>query len=208
MLWCAIRYSGPVRIRMIFQSCGGVFVKFGQMLALRSDIVSVPLAFELLNLLENLPPTPTSKIRDHIERELGQSIDSIFASFEDTPLAIASFAQVHRASLHDGRNVVVKVQKPLIADIVKIDLGILHIVAILIDIFSSHRPISLRSVYKEFSVWTLRELDYELEAEAIEKFTGLMTLPFVKAPSVVREYTATGVLTESYISGISVAKRL
>lgn len=206
ILWCGLRYTGPRRVRMMFQECGGAFVKIGQMLALRSDIVFDALAFELLHLLERLDPIPVKEIRRVIEQELGDSVENIFAWFDDYPLAVASFAQVHRAQLRDGYEVIIKVQKPSVARQVRQDLKILKLGALVIDSIVAPHPISARAIFREFSDWTLKELDYTQEAENIERFQKQNRIQWVKAPAVLRQYTTSRVLTEEYLEGITMGE--
>ena len=203
-----IAYSGPVRVRMIFQKCGGIFVKFGQMLALRADVLPTPIAYELLNLLEHLPPISTKKIRQTIEKELQAPVEHLFPWFDNTPLAVASFAQVHQAKLPDGRTVIVKVQKPWIDNMVSVDLKILKLLAAVLDAVLGHRPITMREVIKEFSLWTMQELDYIREAETVEQFHACMTLPWVTAPYIMWQYTSKRVLTETYMEGMSLSNHI
>ncbi|MEK7583249.1 MAG: AarF/UbiB family protein [Patescibacteria group bacterium] len=191
---------------MMFQQCGGAIIKLGQMLALRADVVSVPLAFELLNLLEHMPSVSTDQIRVIIAHELGAPVENLFPWFEEIPLAVASFAQVHRAQLSDGRIVIVKVQKPMIAHQVAEDLEILAILAKLSDMLIPRLPISTTSLVKEFSEWTLRELDYEMEARNVEFFRQQNNRPEVHIPEVIWDYTTSRVLTEEYIEGSSMAE--
>ena len=114
-------HTGPRTLRWYFETCGGGYVKIGQLLATRYDLLRVEYTDELGRLLDSLRPVPTPKTTHEIERGLGQPLEELFASFESQPLATASLAQVHGAVLHDGDEVVVKVLKPRIDEQVRID---------------------------------------------------------------------------------------
>ena len=172
---------------MMFQTCGGAWVKLGQMLALRADIVSVPLAFELLNLLENLPAV-------------------YIPGFDDRPIAVASFAQVYRTQLPDGTDVIMKVQKPGIAELVATDLKIMKFLARMVDVFTPLHILSAQEIVQEFAAWTERELDYELEAQNTEFFRTKNTLPWVKIPKIISLHTTKHALMEEYMPGVSMAQ--
>src|SRR5262245_41988724 len=114
--------AGPRVLRWYFEACGGGYVKIGQLLATRYDLLPVAYTEELGKLLDSLRPVPTPTIVQEIERGLGRPVSEAFASFEPEPLATASLAQVHGAVLADGDEVVVKVLKPGISDRVRVDL--------------------------------------------------------------------------------------
>jgi ubiquinone biosynthesis protein len=113
-------------LRDALQEAGGIFVKFGQVLSVRSDLLPATVAFELTSLQDEVTAIPAAVVRDTIERELGQPLEQIFSAFDDHPLAAASLAQVHCAVLRSGEHVVVKVQRPGIDVHVERDLAILR----------------------------------------------------------------------------------
>jgi len=153
------------RIRSALEDLGPIFIKFGQMLSTRKDLLPDEIAEELSYLQDNVPPFPGDKARAIIEKAYGQSIDEMFSCFDETPLASASIAQVHAATLKDGTEVVVKVLRPNILPIIKRDIGLLFIIATLAERYSSEarrlRPIEIVSEYQKT---ILDELDLMREA--------------------------------------------
>ena len=178
---------------MIFQNLEGVFIKLGQILALRSDIVSGPLALELLNLLDQANQIPWKTVREVISHELSGKPKEVFLEFEETPIAAASFAQIHRAKTWDGEAVIVKVQRPEILKQIEIDFLLLRRFARLIDWFWSS-PVKARKIISEFEAWTKQELDYIQEGKNCEALGG---------PKVFWQYTTKRILVEEFVEGVS-----
>ncbi|MBW2650155.1 MAG: AarF/ABC1/UbiB kinase family protein, partial [Deltaproteobacteria bacterium] len=121
------------RLRMALEELGPTFVKMGQILSSRPDLIPVEFIEELSKLQDSVPPFPFSQVREIIEAELTSPIDEIFQNFEETPLAAASIGQVHRAQLKNGEDVIVKVQRPGIRATIEVDLEILLHLATLIE---------------------------------------------------------------------------
>jgi len=119
----------PVRIRQALEDLGPIFIKFGQLLSTRRDLLPDDLAVELAKLQDRVPPFPGSEARALIERSWGKPIEAVLDGFDEQPLASASVAQVHTARLKDGREVVVKVLRPGIERVIRRDIGLLYIVA-------------------------------------------------------------------------------
>ena len=126
--------AGPRILRWYFQTCGGGYVKVGQLLATRYDLLRAEYTEELGKLFDSLPPVPTARITQVIERELGRPPADVFAAFDSQPIATASLAQVHGAVLANGDEVVVKVLKPGISDRVRIDLTFLRLTARVVNV--------------------------------------------------------------------------
>lgn len=195
-----------VRLRRAFERLGPTFVKFGQLLSMRTDIIPDAFVKEFSKLQDNvghLRPGVAEKI---VESELGVSIENIFSSFDTEPLAAASLAQVHRATLKDGTVVAVKVKRPGVDSIVKKDV---HIVAYLAHMLEKYVPESLRfrpaRVAREFSFWTLQELDFEIEAANIDRFrTNFLEDNWVVIPHVYWDYTTKSILVTELIDGVKV----
>ena len=130
--WNWVRGHQPpraVRIRRALEDLGPIFVKFGQIVSTRRDLLAEDISDELANLQDRVPPFPGTLATEIIERSLGRSIGELFAEFSEEPLASASIAQVHSARLRDGREVVVKVVRPGIAGTIRSDVGLLYLVA-------------------------------------------------------------------------------
>src|SRR5262245_60636060 len=149
-------FTTEQRIRMAFEELGPTFIKLGQVLATRPDLIPMSLVEELRLLQDRVPPFPAVQARAEIERELGHAVEELFASFDDTPLAAASIAQVHRAVLRDGSSAVVKVRRPGLEAVIANDLDILSaFAAFLEDNVPETRQYSPRAIADEFrrSIW-------------------------------------------------------
>jgi ubiquinone biosynthesis protein len=163
--------STAVRIRLALSELGTTFIKFGQMLSTRPDLVGQDVAAELTHLQSQTPPDPAGAAEATIQRELGSSPTTLFASFEPTPFASASIAQVHHARLHSGENVVVKVQKDGIESCVEADLSMLADLAALaerhVDDLKPYHPVA---VVRQFTKMMRAELDFLRELRNIQQF--------------------------------------
>ena len=159
------------RVRLAFTELGTTFIKLGQVLSTRPDLVGPEMARELAHLQTDAPADPPETVRATIEAEFGKPLDTLFAQFEDAPLASASIAQVHRARLHTGEDVVVKVQHAGIADKIMPDLDILAGLAELAEKHSAQvRPYQPSAVVRQFRRTLLRELDFTFERRNLEEF--------------------------------------
>jgi len=153
------------RLRMALQDLGPVYVKFGQILSTRRDLLPSDIADELALLQDRVPPFPGEEARDIIEKALGKPVDEVFASFDTTPLASASIAQVHPATLHDGREAVVKVVRPGIDKQLGKDIDLLKTIARLADKFMQNgAQVQPLEVVREFETVVFDELDMQREA--------------------------------------------
>lgn len=195
------------RIRFTLSELGTTFIKFGQMLSTRADLVGPELADELVRLQDDAPADPPAVVRATVEKELGTQLEERFAVFDLQPLASASIGQVHRARLKDGRAVVVKVQHPGIDARVRNDLEILLGLAQLAEHqLPELRPYQPRATAAEFQRVLLRELDFGREARNLEQFaTNFADDPDVRFPVPVRDYSTGRVLTMELLDGIKVA---
>ena len=154
-----------VRIRRALEELGPIFVKFGQMLSTRRDLLADDIAIELTKLQDRVPPFPGAESRAIIEKALGKPVGELFDHFEETPHASASIAQVHLARLHDGREVIVKVVRPHIGKIIGRDIGLLYVVAGLAEHYwSEGRRLRPREVVAEYEKTINDELDLLREA--------------------------------------------
>lgn len=192
------------RVRMALTELGTTFIKLGQMLSTRADLLGPELTEELSQLQANVPPDPSAVARATIEAELGQPIEQLFASFEDTPLAAASVAQVHAARLHTGHSVVVKVRRAGVAEQAATDVEIVQALA---ELLEQHSP-ALRSyqplaVVRQFRRTLLRELDLTYERQNQEEFArNFANDPTVCIPELFSELCSHQVVTMQRLDGI------
>jgi ubiquinone biosynthesis protein len=197
--------SREARIRLVLTELGSTYIKFGQMLSTRGDLVGPALARELAQLRSNTPPDPPAVVRATIEAELGKPLDAVFSQFEEKALASASIGQVHQAVLLSGQAVVVKVQRAGIAEKVAGDLDIM---AGLADLVHNHVP-ALRgyqpvAAVREFRRTLLNELDFSCERRNLEEFErNFIGDPTVHFPKVYPELCTRRVLTMERLVGIS-----
>jgi ubiquinone biosynthesis protein len=192
-------------LRDTLQDAGGIFVKFGQVLSTRADLVSPPVAEALSSLQDHVTPVPATEIRQIIEQELGRRVDQLFATFDDEPLAAASLAQVHRAVLTSGEEVAVKVQRPGIDAHVERDLRILlNLASSIEDGAAWTRHIGIGALARGFATNLREELDFRLEASHLATIhSAMITCPTIQIPKPYLELTTTRVLVEERIYGHS-----
>lgn len=159
------RMSAPERLRLVFEELGPTFIKFGQVLACRPDMLPLEYSREFLKLMDSVSPFPSSEARKIVEEELKAPISGLFASFDDVPVAAASIAQVHRATLPDGSSVMVKVQRPHIDHLIDRDISIMRWLAELLDArVPELSPYNVPGIVDEFAHTIKRELDFFIEA--------------------------------------------
>lgn len=196
------------RIRLAFTELGTTFIKLGQVLSTRADLVGPELAKELSKLQSDNPADPPEVVRHIIETELGKPPEALYAEFDEKPLGSASIAQVHIAKLESGEPVVVKVQHPGIEDTIQRDLEVLGFLAGIAEKASAelrlYRP---RAMIAEFRRSLLRELDFERERRNLEAFTrNFADDPTVHFPKPYRELTTKRVLTMERLDGNPIAR--
>lgn len=196
------------RVRMALEELGPTFVKMGQVLSTRPDLIPVEFIDELSKLQDEVPPFPFVEAREIIEAELKSPIEDKFEKFDETPLAAASIGQVHRARLKEEEDVIVKVKRPGIRKIIEVDLEIMLHLAVLIERhveeWGIYRP---TKIVEEFSRTLGKEIDYTIEASNTERFARqFVGNPMVYVPRIFRELTTKRILTMEYVDGIKASK--
>jgi ubiquinone biosynthesis protein len=196
-----------VRIRQALEDLGPIFVKFGQIISTRRDLLPDDIAIELARLQDQVPPFADSVSRQIIEKAFGQSVEELFESFESTPFASASIAQVHGAVLHNGKRVVVKVLRPNIRPVIERDIQLLYVIAAGIE-RHWHTGKQLRpvEVVREFEKTILDELDLMREAaNASQLRRNFRDSSLIYVPEVYWEYTRQDVMVMERIHGIPIS---
>jgi ubiquinone biosynthesis protein len=191
-----------VRLRQTLDDLGPTFVKFGQLLSTRSDILPESVLAELQKLQDTVRPMPTGAAQAIVERELGAPVEEVFTRFDPEPLGSASIGQVHRAVLRDGEIVAVKVQRPEAPGRVESDLELMREFADFLDRrFGRRIFVDVRGLVAEFETVIRRELDYTAEAENARRFAVNFAGTPVVIPRVHLEYSTSRVLTLQHIEG-------
>jgi ubiquinone biosynthesis protein len=190
------------RLRRALDDLGPTFVKFGQLLSTRSDILPESVLRELQDLQDTASPVPLATVRAVVERELGSPMEELFESFDPVPLGSASIGQVHRAELRGGEIVAVKVQRPEARARVAADLDLMRDFAAFLDRrFGRRIFVDVRGLVAEFEVVIRRELDYAMEAENARRFAVNFAETPVVVPEVYPGLSTGSVLTTGYIEG-------
>jgi len=199
----ANKEPGPVRTRLAFERLGGAWIKLGQMLALRYDILPAAYCDELFKLLNQVAPFPYEDVRQIIRQELGAEPEVVFRSFSTESFAGASIGQVHRAVLHNGDVVAVKVQRPGIRATLQADIDLMYGMSWLLDWVHLFGVTRSRDVIDEFARWTADEVDYMVEArQAVLLWEHARGDRYERIARVYRDYTTSRVLTTELIEGI------
>lgn len=194
------------RLRIAFEKLGPSFIKLGQILSLRPDVIPESYCRELEKLQSQAPAFSFREVEKTISDELKKPIEEIFSSFEKKPFAAASLAQVHKAVLKTGEVVAVKIQRPDIKPVIENDIHILFFIAHLFKKYipesRNYRPVKL---VKEFASWVLRELDFTVEATNADHFRAILKdYPTVKIPEIYWDYSSKRVLVMEFIDGVKV----
>ncbi len=194
-------------LREMLDELGPTFVKFGQLLSTRPDVVPPDIIAELRGLQDDVRPFPFADVERTIAEELGQPIERLFTEFEETPLAAASIGQVHRATLPNGKRVIVKVQRPNAPRQIEADLALMYQAARLAkERIRALDFIDANEIVDEFSRSIRQELDYRLEGRNADAFhRNFAGHPHVAVPKVYWSYTRTRVLTLEYLDGVQLA---
>jgi ubiquinone biosynthesis protein len=189
-----------VQLRRRLERMGATYVKLGQLLALRRDLLPDHVTRELSKLLDRLPAIPYARFLELVKRELGRDPFEVFSYIEVRPLGSASIGQVHRAGTHDGEAVILKLVKPGIRELLRRDLALLAGVGRLIDWLLPR--FQVRRAIAEFGYYVSREVDLEREADNAEVFAAnFADLEGVVFPRILRPYTTRNLLCQEYLRG-------
>ncbi len=196
------------RLRLAIEELGPTFIKLGQMLSLRSDLIPDIFVSEFRKLQDEVPPFPDYEVQEIIQSQLGSPVDKLFRSFSNKPIAAASIAQVHRAVTFNNEQVAVKVQRPNIKEIIETDLDILFNLAYLAEKYiPSSKDYNPLEIVKEYSINIKKELDFFNERRNIDLFRKIFredgTVYILK---VYPDLSSDRVLTMEYINGIKASE--
>ena len=196
------------RLREMLDELGPTFVKFGQLLSTRPDVIPPDIVIELRGLQDAVTPFPYEQVREVVEAELGLTIEQAFVEFDEIPIASASIGQVHRAVIPDGREVALKVQRPAAARQIEADLGLLYQAAkILRERVRALEFMDPRELVDEFARSIRLELDYGHEARNAAAFRrNFAREPGVVVPEVIRRYSTGRVLALEFLHGTKVSE--
>jgi len=191
----------PVQLRRRLEILGPTFTKLGQIMAIREDLLPDVITEELDSLMDHLPPIPFEQVKAIVERDLEQPVEKAFEKIDPDPLGSASIAQVHRAEVQQGDEVVIKVIKPGIRDVITSDLKLLEIFGVFLQwILPRYQP---KQIIEEFSAYTRREIDFDYEADHAEIFSAnFQDVEGIVFPDVYRKLSTGDVLTMEYLGGI------
>ncbi|MGD9343920.1 MAG: AarF/ABC1/UbiB kinase family protein, partial [Desulfuromonadales bacterium] len=201
------RLSQPQRLRMAMEELGPTFIKLGQLLSTRPDVLDQEFIQEFSKLQDEVPAVALEQIKTQIRRELGYPADELFAEFSEQPLAAASIAQVHRGKLRSGEEVVFKIRRPGISKIVETDIDVLMGLAYLIEqhvpAIAIYDPVGL---VKEFRRSISREMNFTREGRTVERFAvNFADSTTVYIPKIFWDYSGEIVLTMEYVPGIKIS---
>ena len=198
----------PAELADDLEALGPTYVKLGQVLSSRPDILPKPYLDALARLQNQVQPFPYEEVEAIVQAELGVRISKAFSSFDPVPIAAASLGQVHAAALRDGREVVVKVQRPNIVRQVSDDFEVLAQIATFLDRHTeAGRRHRFAEILEEFRLTIHQELDYEREAQNLEAMArNLAEFDLITIPSPIRDYCTKRVLTMEYVSGVKINK--
>jgi len=197
----------PQRLRKALEELGPTYIKLGQVLSTRPDLIPVEFTEELSKLQDSVPPFPFADAETIIQRELGAPASDVFDRIDTEPAASASIGQVHRARLKNGEEAAVKIQRPGIRAVIEVDLEImLHLATLAerhVEELALHKPVT---IVEEFARTLEKEIDFRIEAANIDRVAqGFLGDPTVYIPTVFREFSTAAVLTTEYVEGIKIS---
>ena len=197
----------PRRLRLVMEQLSGTFVKLGQLLSLRADLIPKEYAQEFSKLQDEVKPFKFEKVKEIIEKEFHKPLSDLFLKIDPVPIAAASVGQVHKAMLNDCKIVAVKVQRPKINEIFETDIALLYHLAYLLEkYYPELKDYNFTEIVKEFEEYTKNELDYMYEARNIDIFYNNFKNDPIKIPKVYWNYTTKRVLTMEFIKGVKITQ--
>jgi len=196
-------HSNEKRLRLTLERLGPTFIKFGQVLSIRPDLIPKNYIKELEKLQDDIPPFSYEEVKEQIKNELGKDINKIFPSFDKKPIAAASISQVHKATLKDGAQVAVKIQRPDVHKLMRTDIELMFYFSKLLE---KHIPKIRRygpvQIVEEFAKWTEKELDFKKEAINAKRFARDFSKDNrVHIPKIYDEFTTNKILVMEFIEG-------
>ena len=200
--------SVPLRIRKVLEELGPAYIKLGQMLSTRPDLVGMEIAEELQKLRDNTPTTPFDEMKDVIESELGSPIEEIYSEIDENPIGSASIGQVYKARLRStGEYVAIKVQKPNSYEIIKSDVQIMNFLANNVNRFLSRsRTYNLPAMVDEFERSIFKELNYMEEVMNMQNLSNnFKAVRYIKIPKAYTDFCSKKVITMELIKGVEVS---
>ncbi len=195
--------SIPVRLRRVMENAGGAFVKVGQMLSLRSDLIPQEYCDEFAKLQDEVKPFPFSQVKTILQEEYKRPLKEIFLEIQEKPVASASMAQVHKARLKSGEWVAIKVQRPNLEKVFAADIDLLNYIAEEVEKYiPSLHQFKPKVIAEEFEKYTKKELDFLAEAKNIEVFyEHYKYSPIIKIPKLYMELSTSKVIVMEFIDG-------
>lgn len=196
-------------LKRFFEEAGGSFIKFGQLLALRVDILPKEYSLDMLDLLDNVRPFSYNDVKEVFLADLGATPEKIFKDFQKEPFASGSFGQVHAAKLEDDTIIAVKIMRPGIEERVQADFIMITVLAFLADYFFRVASLSWQEFADEFKQWTLKELDYQIEAEHAERMAkNMRDNTVIVIPKIYERLSTKRILVQEYIEGFHLSRVL
>ncbi|MEC9283127.1 MAG: AarF/ABC1/UbiB kinase family protein [Bdellovibrionota bacterium] len=196
-------FTTAERLRMALESLGPTWIKFGQMLASRPDLVPEAFMSELKKLQAQVPAMPFETVQRILDEEYDRPVSEIYREIERTPIGAASIAQVHKASLHTGEEVVLKVQRPNLEDAINEDLQVLYTLSLLLEKYRPElRVLNLSSMVEEFASAIEQELDFYIEANNMDRFRkNFFDDPHIVIPKVYHDLSTSKILVQEELKG-------
>lgn len=201
-----IRQPFAVQLRRRLEMLGATYIKLGQILSLREDMLPKDITDELKKLLDSLPAIGYDRFIELVEEQIGQPIHRVFTEVKQNPLGSASIAQTHRATLRTGEEVVLKLIKPGTRELIQTDSKIIKVMGSFLELFIPH--IQPKSMFTEFCDYTNREVDFRLEADNAEEFSvNFLKHPEIHFPKIYREYSTSDLICMEFIRGMKPDQR-